>query len=143
MNENRGRAVRRARGSLLTAILVTAFLQPLPADQPLLSGSVSGSADMAIDSADPGGFLYGFEQYANLRLQADAGERGRIYAAVNLVAASGTKAALIPEALDASFAGENYAAALELERLYLSIAGEHTDTDLGLMRIAFGSGQAF
>lgn len=149
MKENRGRRAEGARGTSARALLCGAVLlffpavSSLPAEQPLLSGSVSGTADMAVDSGNPAGFLYGFEQYANIRLQADAGEKGRIHAAVNLIAASGTKALLIPEALDASFAGENYAAALELERLYLSIAGEHTDTDLGLMRIAFGSGQAF
>jgi hypothetical protein len=119
-----------AAALFLAVFLTTVFT--LPADEPVISGNVSSSADADLDFADPGAFLYAFEQYANLRLLADTGESGRIHAAVNLIAASGSQAA-----------DGNYAAALELERLYLSIAGEYTDTDLGLMRIAFGYGQAF
>ncbi len=135
------RKILPAAALLLTAFLAAMF--PLYADEPIISGNISSSAEAALDFADPANFLYGFEQYANLRLRADAGESGRIYAAVNLIAASGSKAALLPDAQDAEAQGGNYAAALELERLYLRIAGEYTDTDLGLMRIAFGYGQAF
>jgi hypothetical protein len=39
--------------------------------------------------------------------------------------------------------GENYAAAMELERLYFRINGNATDLDAGLMRLACGYGQVF
>jgi hypothetical protein len=36
--------------------------------------------------------------------------------------------------------GDNYAAAMELERLYFRVNGEYVDTEAGLMRMAFGYG---
>ena len=86
-------------------------------------------------------FFYGAEEHANLRLKAGVGERGTFHAAVNLLASSGANS--VSAVAAGATVGENYTAALELERLYVHIAGNAVDTDFGLMRIAFGYGQAF
>ena len=39
--------------------------------------------------------------------------------------------------------GRNFAAGLELERLYFRINGDHIDTEAGLLRINFGYGQVW
>ncbi|MDR2495280.1 MAG: hypothetical protein LBD24_08680 [Spirochaetaceae bacterium] len=97
-------------------------------------------------------FSFGFEEYANLRLKTDAGEYITFHAACNLIAAAGIPARTA-EAIGASgssallstnfVAGENYAAALELERLYCRITRGALDVDAGLMRLAFGYGTVF
>ncbi|MDR3161305.1 MAG: hypothetical protein LBU28_06790 [Spirochaetaceae bacterium] len=86
------------------------------------------------------GFFYGVEEYANLRMTAKLREGVAFYGALNLTALAGSPAAA---AAPAFTAGENYAAALELERLSFRLNGEYLDFDGGLMRIAFGYGQVF
>jgi hypothetical protein len=125
-----------------------------------LSGIVDSSfraalaPDYGADGGWDGAFSTGFEQFANLRFQAPAGERATVFAAVNLAAASGTAlpvyAAGAGEAagsgrivLHPYSAGKGYASALELERLYFRVEGEESDIEAGLMRIAFGYGQAW
>ncbi|MDR3147971.1 MAG: hypothetical protein LBU00_06315 [Treponema sp.] len=124
-------------------------------------------------AGDPGGgqpFAYDWEEYANLRMRTPVGDRADFYGAVNLIAAAGssavnaaalgvTNAAVgpTPSAFTAGknyaagaavgagtfMLGENYAAAMELERLYFRLRGEALDADVGLMRLGFGYGQAF
>jgi hypothetical protein len=118
-----------------------------------ISGVMETKVDAAIVpdyGAGGGGPNYGAEQYANLRLKAPLGEKGAVYAAVNLVAAAGSA---VPYELSeedglyqpaAGFVvGSGYAAAMELERLYYRVGGESFDVDVGLQRLAFGFGQAF
>ncbi|MDR3337863.1 MAG: hypothetical protein LBT16_11750 [Treponema sp.] len=99
-------------------------------------------------------FSYGVEEYANLRMQTRIGKQAVFYGAFNLITASGSSAESAKPVVDANgnvlqpsytsyIAGENYGAAMELERLYVRLNGEHIDADMGLMRLAFGYGQAF
>ncbi|MDR1239448.1 MAG: hypothetical protein LBK27_04990 [Treponema sp.] len=96
-------------------------------------------------------FFYGLEEYANLRMQAKPRDGVSFYGALNLTAAAGGPAAAVlgagaasPGPAPSAFsAGENYAAGLELERLYFRLTGDYLDLDGGLMRIAFGYGQVF
>jgi len=108
------------------AALLSAAL-PLRAGAPVFSGIVESNAGEASGAAD--GFTWRAEQFANLRMKADAGDRAKIYAAFNASAVSGKEKEL--------------AARTELERLYISINGESVDVDAGYMRMAFGYGQAF
>jgi len=106
-----------------------------------LSGRVSSGGAPGEDGGD--GF-YGFEEYANLRLKARVGERGTFYGAANFIAASGSPVAASSAAGDSSYSsGKNYAASVEPERLYLRIEGDAFDLETGLMRLAFGYGQAW
>jgi len=119
------------------------------ASGPMISGVVETSLDAALGADYPGsggGFAYGAEQYSNLRLKAALGERGTINAAVNLVAAAGDSVPLslaTGSAAEPFVAGSGYAVAMELERLYYRIEGEAFDVDAGLLRPAFGFGQAW
>ena len=91
-----------------------------------------------------GGFVYGIEEYANIRLRGRVGESAVFYGAFNCIAASGLSAAAMAGAgVGAGAVDGNYAAAIELERLYFHIANEKTGIDAGLMRLAFGYGNAF
>lgn len=128
--------------ALLFCVILAAVASRAAADEPTISGVVGGAANAAAGAGASPAFGYGMEQYANLRLKADAGDSASVYAAVNLIAASGANAAALAGA-GLYTAGDNYAAALELERLYVSLRGERTDADFGLMRLAFGYGQAF
>ncbi len=130
------------RASALAAlVLAGAAAHP---EAPDISGTVESAVEAAAGAGGAPGFSLGFEEYANLRLKASAGERGTVYAAVNLMAASGSY--LPPSAVlaqTAYLAGENYAAALELERLYLRVRGEALDLEAGLLRIPLGYGPAW
>jgi hypothetical protein len=119
----------------------------------------SGLLDSTVNyTAGAGGaraHSWGIEEYANIRLRARAGEKALFYAAFNLTALSGnfleTAAGLgtannsrYPGLLATPFpGGENYAAAMELERLYFRINGEYLDAEAGLLRMAFGYGQVW
>ncbi|MDR2098300.1 MAG: hypothetical protein LBP37_07260 [Spirochaetaceae bacterium] len=102
--------------------------------------TVSGLLDstLRLGEGGEGGFLYGVEEYANIRLRGRVGETAVFYGAFNCIAASGISAAPLY-----SESGRNYAASIELERLYFHIANEKTGFDAGLMRLAFGYGIAF
>lgn len=113
----------------------------------------SGVLDSKIGFAgDPGGsrpFAYDWEEYANLRMRASLGDSADFYGALNLIAVAGSSALNLTAgpALSAVTAGENYAAAMELERLYFRIRtdapGLALGADIGLLRLGFGYGQAF
>ena len=129
------------RPLVLAAALAAAAGGYCPAQEPVISGTINATVSAAAGAGTSPDFFYGTEDYANLRLKAEVGERGTVHAAVNLIAASGANAAAA--VATGAVAGDNYTAVLELERLYVRIQGEAADTDLGLMRIAFGFGQAF
>lgn len=105
--------------------------------------SVSGLLDstLRLGEGGGGGFMYGIEEYANIRLRGRVGESAVFYGAFNCIAASGISAAALASADPAD--SQNYAAAIELERLYFHIANEKTGLDAGLMRLAFGYGNVF
>ncbi len=142
--------------AMFAAMFITTF--PASADEWDFTGSIQSSLSLRALEETAGGDLFstGSEQYANLRLKAAAGERGTVYAASNFVAASGS---LVPLVLgeseadtpaDAAFTavspfvvGAGYAAAIELERLYYRLAGDDFDVEAGLLRPAFGYGQAW
>jgi hypothetical protein len=107
----------------------------------------SGVLDSTINfTAGAGGAdnSWGVEEYANLRLRTRAGEKGVFYAAFNVIALSGNylgaSTALAPGAF---ITGSDYAAAIEPERLYFRYNGDSLDAEAGLLRLAFGYGQAW
>jgi hypothetical protein len=110
------------------------------ADELQFSGILNSKVAGGMDSGEKP--LFGFEEYANLRLQKRIKELATFYAAFNLAAASGLYAPGLG-AGEALLEGENYTATVELERLYFRVSGEKADLDAGLMRLAFGYGQAF
>ncbi|MDR2662930.1 MAG: hypothetical protein LBC31_08045 [Treponema sp.] len=123
------------------------------AEGPVLSGNIETTVFAASGAGTSPDFFYGAEEYANLRLKVPAGECAAVYGAFNLIAAAGgpaaaalgTGSAAAPGAGNAagsgfsSFtAGENFAAAIELERLYLQLSGDTLGLSTGLLRIPLG-----
>jgi hypothetical protein len=137
-------------------VMMVLFFVPGPRylrGEPVISGHLDSSVSMGAGAGSSPDFLYGIEEYANIRLQAKLRELAAFYGSLNLIAVSGTYAesgawlgmaqaaqGLSPSAL---VAGENYAAALELERLYVKVSPEKADLQAGLTRMAFGYGFAF
>ncbi|MDR1970348.1 MAG: hypothetical protein LBQ46_00355 [Treponema sp.] len=121
---------------------------PLWGEGPVFSGILDSSLKLAAPSGEET-FSYGLEEYANLRLQQDMGERIVFYAALNCIAAAGIPASAGGAGTSAGTAGgtlspgENYAAALELERLYMKVRGDSFDAEGGLLRLAFGYAQVW
>ncbi|MCL2440665.1 MAG: hypothetical protein FWD14_02905 [Treponema sp.] len=121
--------------------------------------SVSGILDSSVSvNVDPESntVLSGLEEFANIRFQSRLRDRAVVYGAVNLIAASGNYAVLVQETLSLTGAdessglnvssyvsGENFITAIELERLYFRLRGEHLDFDSGLFRLPFGYGQVW
>jgi hypothetical protein len=132
-------------------ILVIDFTCLLFAAEPELSGVVDTTVNYTAGAGDAPEHSFGIEEYANLRLRVRAREKAIFYAAINLIAISGNyleSAAMLGALyqnpyLSASplVSGENYAAALELERLYLRINGDYVDAEAGLLRMNFGYDQ--
>jgi hypothetical protein len=141
------KAISRGIGFFLTAVFLSLpGGNPAFADGPVFSGVLESRADFTAGAGDERDFSYGLEEYANLRMRFDIRERAVFYGAFNLIAASGNAArAVIAGGLSGSVhgAGENYAAALELERLYFRVNGSYFDAEAGLMRLAFGYGQVW
>jgi hypothetical protein len=106
---------------------------------PVFSGYLDSSVFMGAGAGDASGFIYGIEEYANIRLQAKVRDMGTFYGSFNFTAVSGAYA----QPVSPFVSGENYAAAMELERLYFKVAGEMLDFQGGLMRLAYGYGLAF
>jgi len=103
----------------------------------ILDTTVSGNAGAGNMPA----YSFGFEEYANIRFQARLREIASIYGAVNLIAASGDSA--LGLAGTGASITDNFIAAIELERLYFRMRGEHIDFDGGLFRLPFGYGQVW
>jgi hypothetical protein len=118
-----------------------------------LSGVVDSTVNYAAGAGDAPSHSFGLEEYANLRLRLRTGEKAIFYAAFNLFAISGNyleSAALLGSLNQNSYFastpfvyGQNYAAGMELERLYFRINGDYVDTEAGLLRINFGYGQVW
>jgi len=114
------------------------------------SGVLDSTVNYTAGTGEADTHSFGLEQFANVRLRIRAREMANFYAAFNLIAVSGNylETAIMLEdvnelpLLSTPFVyGQNYAAALELERLYFTIAGEYIDTEAGLLRMNFGYGQ--
>jgi hypothetical protein len=105
-----------------------------------VSGLLDSSVSLRAGAGDAPAFSYGVEEYANLRLQAKIRDVATIYGAFNFIAAAGDSAAM-GEITGLLVSGQNYAAAIELERLYFRLNGESVDFDGGLLRLPFGYGQ--
>jgi hypothetical protein len=109
---------------------------------------VSGVLDSTINGTVGAGGAdnsWGVEEYANLRLRAGVGEKAVFNAAFNLAALAGNFAETAAGlgSPNTSQGRYNYAAAIELERLYFRVNGEYVDAEAGLMRLAFGYGQVW
>jgi hypothetical protein len=124
--------------------------------QMTVSGLLDSSVSLRAGAADAPEFSYGFEEYANLRIQAKLKDSAVFYGAVNFIAVAGdyahtagmaalTAGTYAQNDINASaFAGgENYIASIELERLYFRLNGESVDFDGGLLRLPFGYSQVW
>ena len=117
------------------------------------SGVLDGTVNYTAGAGDAEEHSFGLENYANLRLRVRTRERATFHAAFNLIAVSGNflRTADMLGGLDQNTSlistpfvyGQNYAAAMELERLYVRIVGEHVDTEAGLLRMNFGYGNVW
>jgi hypothetical protein len=108
--------------------------------------TVSGILDSTVSmSVREGNFSFGIEEYANLRFQSRIRDRAVVFGAVNLIAAAGEYAAIAagPMNITAYVGGENYIAAIELERLHFRLNFETADFNGGLMRLPFGYSQVW
>jgi len=107
------------------------------------SGIFESCVSANVGAGEASALSYGFEEYANIRMQARLGENGTFFGAINLIAAAGNYAVAMA-ALEENLQfgginiGQNYAALIELERLHFRIRGEKLNFDGGLMRIPFG-----
>ncbi len=134
------RAARAAAAAVL-AFAAAAALNAAPSSLNFTGSAETLLSGGALDDEAGGGAFFGAEQYANLRLKARFGDRGTFYGALNLIAATGAPVAAGGDSLLS--VGDNYAAALELERLYYRIESDAADVEAGLMRLPFGYGQAW
>ena len=105
----------------------------------ILDSSVSMRAEVEDELSDSKFFCF-IEEYANIRFQARLKDKAAVYGAFNFIAAAGD---YTTSQTGAFISGENYIAAVELERLYFRLHGEYTDLDGGLFRLPFGYGQVF
>ena len=127
--------------------------------EPEFSGVLDSTVNYTVLTDSPY-HSFGFEEYANLRLRVRASDNILFYSAFNVVAVGGNyllnpvRADMIARTMGSRpdyhnlgylpfIAGANYAAALELERLYFRINGEFIDTEAGLLRLNFGYGQVW
>ena len=113
----------------------------------VFSQSISGVFDSTVNYVNGAegspSHLWGIEEFVNLRLRINTSDNTTFFASFNFIAASGTFAPAVAASSGASIYGENYIAAMELERLYFRINGEHVDTEAGLLRMNFGYGQVW
>ncbi|MDR0498047.1 MAG: hypothetical protein LBH42_10565 [Treponema sp.] len=142
---------------LIIFFIIFGGLQVVEAQQGRASLDLSGVLDSTVNYAAGAGdsqtHSFGIEEFANLRLRVRTGERATIYSAFNLIAYSGNyleNAAMMESVNQTSpfnstpiIYGQNFAAGLELERLYFRINGDHIDTEAGLLRIPFGYSQVW
>jgi hypothetical protein len=126
--------------------------------QMIVSGILDSSVSMRVGAGDEPDFSCGIEEFANIRFQSRLRDKATVFGAVNFIAASGvyandaklmaemyTLTGNTPDGFNTTsyVAGDNYIAAIELERLYFRLNGEHTDFEGGLMRFPFGYGQVW
>jgi hypothetical protein len=128
-----------------TVLLSLGTALPVLAEGFTLSGILDNKVNFQSGIGDAAPFLFGWEAYANLRMQQKIGDRADFFGAFNFIAAAGSSVPAVTSPFPASVfsAGDNYAAAMELERLYLRLKSEYIDLDTGLMRLGFGYGRIF
>ena len=125
------------KNTALWMIIYLLIGSALPAQT--LSGVLDTKISLGAGAGVMPDFFYGAEEYANLRLKIPVGEYADIYGAFNLIAAAGSSAELVRAAsANAVIGGENYAAAMELERLYVQLSTDALGLSVGLLRIPFG-----
>ena len=104
---------------------------------------ISGVLDSTINYTTGAGSAqthsFGLEQFANLRLRINTGENAVFVSAFNLAVVTGNF--FNQSVQNTIISGQNYAAGIELERLYFRINGSSFDTEAGLLRIPFGYSQ--
>jgi hypothetical protein len=108
-----------------------------------VSGVFESSVSANVGAGDTLLFSYGVEEYANIRMQSKIGENAVFFGAVNLIAAAGDYALMASVTGVDIDVGENYAALIELERLYFRLKSETVNFDAGLMRLPFGYSQVW
>jgi len=121
--------------------------------EPELSGVADTTVNYTAGAGDAPSHSFGIEEYANLRLRVRTGEKAIFYSAFNLIALTGNyleSAALLGSSYQNPYFastpfiyGQNYAAGMELERLFYRINGDYIDAEAGLLRINFGYGQVW
>jgi len=126
----------------ITLVLFILILISGVSAQTTFSGVLDSAVSMIAGAGDSPYFSFGFEEYANLRFQSRLREGATIYGAVNLLAAAGIPAVSLA-GMGYNINSENFAAAIELERLYFRLRTEHLDFNGGLMRLPFGYGQVW
>jgi hypothetical protein len=141
------KAIKRGMGAALALLLAAGGISAQGLE---FAGLLDSGLSARAGAGTAPGFSWGFEEYANIRMQARLREGAVFYGALNLSALSGSSAeaaAALGAARGAAYpglagsvfaAGDNYAAAIELERLYFRVNGEYLDLDTGLMRLGFG-----
>jgi len=130
---------------LFLLLLLAASAALLFAEGPELSGVFNSTVNYTAGAGDAPPHSWGMEEYANLRLRVKTGERAAFFSAVNLIAISGNYLENSDPSLGSTqfVYGQNYAAGLELERLYFRINSDYFDTEAGLLRLPFGYGQVW
>lgn len=136
-------------------ILTLGFGIPLSAQNraPDLSGIFDSTLNYTAGAGESRRHSFGIEEFVNLRLRVRPGDKAIFYSAINLIAISGNyveTAAMLGGLYSNPFfdstplyIGENYAAGIELERLYLRVNGDLFDGEVGLLRMNFGYGQVW
>jgi hypothetical protein len=122
----------------LFAVIFAVVITPVYAQNrvPELSGTFDSTVNFTAGAGESPN-SWGIEEYANLRLRIRPRDSVIFNAAFNVIAMAGNYA--VPAVgLGLAVSGQNYAAALELERLYFRINGEYIDTEAGLLRMNFG-----
>ncbi|GHT48239.1 hypothetical protein FACS1894102_0800 [Spirochaetia bacterium] len=135
---------------LFVLFFITVCVCSYAADAAVFSGVSNTTLTAGAGTGALPSFYWGLEEYANLRLKKSLGEHGSVYMAFNLIAASGISAIALQtgpfgfsSSGNAGSVNSNYAAAMELERLYVHLTGDKLAFDGGLMRMAFGYGNVF
>ena len=121
------------------------------AADPEFSGAFDSTVNYAAGAGDMPVNSWGVEEYANLRLRVRPRDNVIFNAAFNFSVLSGSylEFAEVLGSSNDSFGlastpvvyGQNYAAAMELERLYFRVNSEYFDNETGLLRMNFGYGQ--
>ena len=118
-----------------------------------LSGVFDSTVNYTAGAGEAPAHSWGIEEYANLRLRLRPSDNVVFNAAFNLIAISGSYLTAAEKMEGQNLYpllgstplvyGQNYAAGLELERLYLRINSDYFDTEAGLLRMNFGYGQVW
>jgi len=132
-------------------LIIVFTCQALFSAEAELSGVFDSTVNFTAGAGDSPAGAWGIEEFANLRLRVGTGGKASFFAALNLIAMAGNyleTAGLLGTVFSNPFFGstpliygQNFAAALELERLYFRINGDYIDAEAGLLRLNFGYGQ--